>query len=106
MTLCLPSIYLIGAEMAPNLFLVPSVALPQYRCLHLMGFGKFGIAKPKENPVRAQDDALRWICCWIGGFSNPNFYQSPLAVMTSPDATSLSENFSHTPPPAGDLERP
>lgn len=81
MTLCLPSIYLIGAEMAPDPSLVPSVALSRYWCLHLMGFGEFGIAKPKENPARAQGDALRSICCWIGGFPNSNFYRSPLEVV-------------------------
>lgn len=81
MTLCLPSIYLIGAEMAPDPSLVPSAALSQYRCLHLMGFGEFGIAKPKENSARAQGDALKWICCWIGGFSNSNFYRLPLEVV-------------------------
>lgn len=68
MTLCLPFIHLIWAKMALDPFLVPSVSLSQYWCLHLVGFGEFGIAKPKENPVRARADALTWICCWIGGF--------------------------------------
>lgn len=45
--LCLPSIYLIGAELAPDPFLVPSVVLPQCWCLHLMGFWRVWDCKAK-----------------------------------------------------------